>query len=75
MNKEDKLNVGDGKVMKEDPKKMNKKEEEEGSLNMKRKPPKELMKGGIRDRPLFSWIRILGCFLCFQFVLCFSCLS
>ena len=64
MNK-DKLNVGDGKGMEEDPKEMDKKklkEEETGSLKMKRKPPKELMKGGIRDRPLFSWIRILGWF-------------
>ena len=60
MSKDD-LNVGDGKRMKEDLKEMNKKEEE-ASLKMKRKPPKELMKGGIRDRSLFSWIRILGCF-------------
>jgi len=61
MNK-DKPNVGDGKGMEEDPKEMDKKklkEEETGSLKMQRKPPKELMKGGIRDRPLFSWIRIL----------------
>ena len=64
MNK-DKLNVGDGKGMEEDPKEMDKKkpeEEETSSLKMQRKPPKELMKGGIRDRPLFSWIRILGWF-------------
>ena len=58
MSKDD-LNVGDGKRMKEDLKEMNKKEEE-ASVKMKRKPPKELMKGGIRDRSLFSWIRILG---------------
>ena len=71
MNK-DKLNVGDGKGMEEDPKEMDKKklkEEETGSLKMKRKPPKELMKGGIRDRPLFSWIRILGWFFPFQVLL------
>ena len=56
MNK-DKLNVGDGKGMEEDPKEMDKKklkEEETGSLKMQRKPPKEFMKGGNRDRPLFS---------------------
>jgi len=61
MNK-DNLNVGDGKGMEEDLKEMDKKkpkEEEMGSLKVKRKPPKELMKGGIRDRPLLSWIRIL----------------
>ena len=57
----DKLNVGDGKGMEEDLKKKLK-EEETGSLKMQRKPPKELMKGGIRDRPLLSWIRILGWF-------------
>ena len=57
MNK-DELNVGDGMGM--DKKKV---KEETGSLKMKRKPPKELMKGGIRDRSLFSWIRILGWFL------------
>lgn len=56
MNK-DELNVGDGKGM--DKKKV-KEEEETSSLKMKRKPPKELMKGGIRDRSLVSWIRILG---------------
>ena len=67
MSKDD-LNVGDGKRMKEDLNKMNKKEEE-ASLKMKRKPPKELMKGGIRDRSLFSWIRILGCFFSFTFFL------
>ena len=64
MNK-DNLNVGDGKGMEEDLKEMDKKkpkEEETSSLKMQRKPPKELMKGGIRDRPLFSWIRILGWF-------------
>ena len=64
MNK-DNLNVGDGKGMEEDLKEMDKKkpkEEEMGSLKVKRKPPKELMKGGIRDRPLLSWIRILGWF-------------
>ena len=82
MNK-DKLNVGDGKGMEEDLKEMDKKklkEEETGSLKMKRKPPKELMKGGIRDRPLFSWIRILGWFfpfqvLLFQFMLSFPLIS
>ena len=42
------LNAGDGKGM-EDPK-----------MKIKRKPPQEMMKGGIRDRPLASWIRILG---------------
>ena len=61
MSKDD-LNVGDGKRM-EEPKE--KKEEKEASLKMKRKPPKEMMKGGIRDRPLFSWIRILGWFFLF----------
>ena len=64
MNK-DNQNVVDGKGMEEDLKEMDKKklkEEETGSLKMQRKPPKELMKGGIRDRPLFSWIRILGWF-------------
>ena len=64
MNK-DNLNVGDGKGMEEDLKEMDKKkpkEEEMGSLKVKRKPPKELMKGGICDRPLLSWIRILGWF-------------
>ena len=64
MNK-DNLNVGDGKGMEEDLKEMDKKkpkEEEMGSLKVKRKPPKELMKGGIRDRPLLSWIRILSWF-------------
>jgi len=55
MNK-DELNVGDGKGM---DKKKAKEEEETSSLKMKRKPPKELMKGGIRDRSLVSWIRIL----------------
>ena len=68
MNK-DNQNVGDGKGMEEDLKEMDKKklkEEETGSLKMQRKPPKELMKGGIRDRPLFSWIRILGWFFLFQ---------
>ena len=70
MNK-DEVNVGDGKGMEEDLKKemdMKKKVEksEVGSLNMKRKPPKELMKGGIRDRPAGSWIRILGWFFLFQ---------
>ena len=70
MNKDD-LNVGDGKGMEEDLKKdMDKTKKAEksevGSLNMKRKPPKELMKGGIRDRPLGSWIRILGWFFLFQ---------
>ena len=68
MNK-DNLNVGDGKGMEEDLKEMDKKkpkEEEMGSLKVKRKPPKELMKGGIRDRPLLSWIRILGWFFFFQ---------
>jgi len=57
MSKDD-LNVGDGKRM-EEPKEKEKEKEEEASLKMKRKPPKELMKGGIRDRSLFSWIRIL----------------
>ena len=57
MNK-DELNVGDGKGM--DKKKVKEEEEETSSLKMKRKPPKELMKGGIRDRSLVSWIRILG---------------
>ena len=61
----DKLNVGDGKGMEEDLKKKLK-EEETGSLKMQRKPPKELMKGGIRDRPLLSWIRILGWVFFFQ---------
>ena len=66
MNK-DNLNVGDGKGMEEDLKndmdKTKKAEKSDvSSLNMKRKPPKELMKGGIRDRPLGSWIRILGWF-------------
>ena len=71
MNK-DNQNVGDGKGMEEDLKEMDKKklkEEETGSLKMQRKPPKELMKGGIRDRPLFSWIRILGWFFPFQVLL------
>ena len=48
------LNAGDGKGM-EDPK-----------MKIKRKPPQEMMKGGIRDRPLASWIRILGWFLSSQ---------
>ena len=61
MSKDD-LNVGDRKRM-EEPKERDKEKEEEASLKMKRKPPKELMKGGIRDRSLFSWIRILGWFL------------
>jgi len=64
MNKDD-LIVGDGMGRDEDLKKRDKKElkdglkEEEVSLKMKRKPPKEMMKGGIRDRSLVSWIRIL----------------
>merc|ERR1712016_547634 len=36
------------------------------SMKIKRKPPQEMMKGGIRDRPLASWIRILGWFLSSQ---------
>ena len=66
--------VGDGKGIEEDLKEMDKKKEEGvGSLKMKRKPPKELMKGGIRDRPLFSWIRILGLFSSFKFFSFNSC--
>ena len=71
MNKDD-LIVGDGMGRDEDLKKRDKKElkdglkEEEVSLKMKRKPPKEMMKGGIRDRSLVSWIRILGWFFLFQ---------
>ena len=67
MSKDD-LNVGDGKRM-EEPKERDKEKEEEASLKMKRKPPKELMKGGIRDRSLFSWIRILGWFFIFQLLI------
>ena len=63
MSKDD-LNVGDGKRMEEP-----KEREKEASLKMKRKPPKEMMKGGIRDRPLFSWIRILGWFFLFQLLI------
>ena len=71
MNNDD-LNVGDGRGREEDLKKREKEEvkdgskEEEASLKMKRKPPKEMMKGGIRDRSLVSWIRILGWFFLFQ---------
>ena len=76
MNKDD-LIVGDGMGRDEDLKKRDKKElkdglkEEEVSLKMKRKPPKEMMKGGIRDRSLVSWIRILGWFFLFQVCLIF----
>ena len=48
-----------GKI-EEDTKKMLKDEPKEGSSFVKRKPPKELLKGGLRDRSLFSWLRILG---------------
>ena len=48
-----------GKI-EEDSKKMLKDEPKEGSSFVKRKPPKELLKGGLRDRSLFSWLRILG---------------
>ena len=54
-----KLNVGDGKGME--------------SMKIKRKPPQEMMKGGIRDRPLASWIRILGWFLSSQNSFTFYC--
>jgi len=47
-----------GKI-EEDSKKMLKDEPKEGSSFVKRKPPKELLKGGLRDRSLFSWLRIL----------------
>ena len=50
----------DGGKIERSAKKKVKEEEETSSLKMKRKPPKELMKGGIRDRSLVSWIRILG---------------
>ena len=52
MNKNN-LNVGDGKGE---------------AMKIKKKPLRvlEMMKGGIRDRPLASWIRILGWFLSSQ---------
>ena len=55
-----------GKI-EEDSKKMLKDEPKEGSSFVKRKPPKELMKGGLRDRSLFSWLRILGWILTLRF--------
>ena len=57
MNKNN-LNVGDGKGE---------------AMKIKRKPPQEMMKGGIRDRPLASWIRILGWFLSSQNFFTFYC--
>ena len=44
----------------EDIKKTSKEDPKEVSSFVKRKPPKELLKGGLRDRSLFSWLRILG---------------
>ena len=29
-------------------------------VETRRKPPSQQVKGGLRDRPLFSWVRILG---------------
>ena len=55
-----------GKI-EEDSKKMLKDEPKEGSSFVKRKPPKELLKGGLRDRSLFSWLRILGWILTLRF--------
>ena len=57
-----------GKI-EEDTKKMLKDEPKEGSSFVKRKPPKELLKGGLRDRSLFSWLRILGWILTFTQIL------
>ena len=51
----------------EDTKAMLKDEPKEGSSFVKRKPPKELLKGGLRDRSLFSWLRILGGILTLRF--------
>ena len=60
MSKDD-LNVGDGKRM-EEPKERDKEKEEEAALMMERK---QLMKVAIRDRSLFSWMRIIGwIFIC-----------
>ena len=53
----------------EDIKKMSKDDPKEVSSFVKRKPPKELMKGGLRDRSLFSWLRILGWILPLRFSL------
>ena len=30
------------------------------SMEIRRKPPSQQLKGGLRDRSLFSWVRILG---------------
>ena len=59
MNKNN-LNVGDGKGE---------------AMKIKKKPLRvlEMMKGGIRDRPLASWIRILGWFLSSQNFFTFCC--
>ena len=51
----------------EDIKKMSKDDPKEVSSFVKRKPPKELLKGGLRDRSLFSWLRILGWILTLRF--------
>ena len=53
--------------MEEDIKKMPKDDPKEVSSFVKRKPPKELMKGGLRDRSLLSWLRILGWILPLRF--------
>ena len=53
----------------EDIKKMPEEDPKEVSSFVKRKPPKELMKGGLRDRSLFSWLRILGWILLLRFSL------
>ena len=53
----------------EDIKKMSKEDPKEVSSFVKRKPPKELMKGGLRDRSLLSWLRILGWILLLRFSL------